>query len=116
VTANDLYHEATRRGLRLEPMDGDRLAVSPASLCPPDLADALRQHKRAILDLLESKASRLPADCAPWLHVARQVLASEFDGEGADRSTLEALAIGLRGIPHPLCRQALDRLQHRAAA
>src|ERR1035438_2897555 len=87
MTAADLCREATRRGLHLEPLDGDRLAVTPASLCPPDFADVLRQHKRAILDLLETKASRLPDDCAAWLHVARQVLAGEFDG--ADRSTVQ---------------------------
>ena len=109
MTAVDLYHEATRRGLHLQPLDGDRLAVSPASLCPPDFADVLRRHKRAILDLLETKAKRLPADCAPWLHVARQILAGEFDG--ADRSTAESLTIGLRNIGHPLCRHALERLK-----
>ena len=50
----------------------------------------------------------LPPGCLPWLGVARQVLAGEFDG--ADRSTAESLRIGLRGIPHPLCREALARL------
>jgi hypothetical protein len=85
---------------------------SPLRLCPPDLADALRQNKRAILDLLEAEAKSLPADCAPWLHVARQVLAGEF--EGADRSTVASLSIGLRRIQHSRCRQALARLQHAA--
>ena len=112
MTASDLYAEATRRGLRLQPLDGDRLAVPPASLCPPDFADVLRQHKRAILDLLEAEAKSLPADCAPWLHVARQVLEGEFDG--CDRSTAESLTIGLRRIEHPRCREALARLQHVA--
>jgi hypothetical protein len=112
MTAAELYNEATRRGLRLQPLDGGRLAVTPASLCPPDFADALRQHKRAILDLLEAEANSLPTDCAPWLHVARQVLAGEF--EGASRSTVESLSIGLRRIEHPRCRQALARLQHAA--
>jgi hypothetical protein len=111
MTAADLCREATRRGLRLKPLGGGRLAVTPASLCPPDFADMLRQHKRAILDLLETEAASLPADCAPWLHVARQVLAGEFDG--ADRSTAESLAIGLRRIRHPLTSRALDWLQGR---
>jgi len=65
MTAADLCREATRRGLHLEPLEGGRLAVTPASRCPPDFAEALRQRKRAILDLLETKASRLPPDCAP---------------------------------------------------
>ena len=94
VTALDLYREATRRGLHLEPRDGDKLAVIPGDLCPPDFADMLRQHKRELLDLLETERKGLPADCAPWLHIARQVMAGEFDG--ADRSTAESLTIGLR--------------------
>jgi hypothetical protein len=51
----------------------------------------------------------LPPDCLPWLHVAKQVLAGEF--EGADKSTTQSLTIGLRHIPHPRCREALARLQ-----
>lgn len=114
MTALDLYREATRRGLQLEPRDGGKLAVMPADRCPPDFADVLRQHKLALLALIEAQTHRLPADCAPWLHVARQILAGEFDG--ADRSMLESLTIGLHRIQHPLCRQALERLQHRTGA
>jgi hypothetical protein len=40
--------------------------------------------------------------------VARQVIAGEFDG--ADTPTIESLTIGLRGIQHPLCRNALVHL------
>ena len=54
----------------------------------------------------------LPPGCLPWLGVAWQVLAGEFDG--CDRSTAESLRIGLRGINHPLCREALARLPHVA--
>lgn len=57
-------------------------------------------------------APTLPPDCLPWLHVARQILAGEFDG--CDRSTAESLRIGLHRIPHPRCREALARLQHVA--
>ena len=68
----------------------------------------LRRHKAELLALLEAKAHSLAPDCAPWLHVAKQVLAGEF--AGADKSTVESLTIGLRGISHPLCKQALARL------
>jgi hypothetical protein len=108
MTAQTLYHEAARRGLRLEPR-GDKLAVIPADRVPPDFADVLRQHKRELMDWLEARAYHLPPDCAPWLHVARQVLAGEF--EGADRSTVESLTIGLRAVRHPLCEKALSRLK-----
>jgi hypothetical protein len=51
----------------------------------------------------------LSPDCAPWLAVAQQILAGEFDG--CDRSTRESLSIGLRSISHPACGRALMRLQ-----
>jgi hypothetical protein len=59
TTPHDLYIEATRRGLRLEPA-GDKLAVYPRGQCPPDFADTLRQHKGELLDWL----SRPP--CPGW--------------------------------------------------
>ena len=107
MSVPEVYREAAKRGLRLEPR-GDKLAVIPADQVPPDFADVLRRHKRELLDLLETKSANLPADCAPWLHVARQILAGAFGD--ADGSTREALRIGLRSINHPLCRRALQRL------
>ena len=110
MTPAELCHEAARRGLRLEPR-GDKLAVIPANRCPPEFADTLRTHKGELLSWLEARTDGLSADCVPWLHVARQVLAGEFDG--ADRSTVESLIIGVRGIQHPLLQQALIRLKGR---
>jgi hypothetical protein len=107
MTAPELYREAAQRGLRLEPR-GDKLAVIPAKRCPPEFADVLRQHKGELLVLLETWRAGLAPDEIPWLHVASQILCNEF--EGADSSTVESLTIGLRGIVHPLCRRALERL------
>lgn len=56
MTAHDLYLEASRRGLRLEPVGG-KLAVTPAKRCPPDFADVLRQHKAELLDWLSCPPS-----------------------------------------------------------
>ncbi len=103
----ELCQRAVRLGLRLEPR-GDKLAVIPAKRCPPDFAAELRQHKGELLDFLEGQAAGLAQDCAPWLHVARQILAGEFDG--ADSSTVASLKIGLRSIQHQTCQQALARL------
>ena len=102
-----LIQEASRLGLRLEAR-GEVLRVVPGDLCPPDFADKLRAKKPAILAILEAKAAHLTPDCAPWLHVARQILAGEF--EGADGSTIQSLTIGLRGIKHPDCQHAIERL------
>jgi hypothetical protein len=107
MTAFEIYREATKRGLRLEPR-GDKLAVIPASHCPPEFADLLRQHKGEILSWFEARAAGLAPDCLPWLHVAYQILAGEFDG--CDSSTRESLTIGLRSVPHPLACRSLDRL------
>ena len=102
-----LLKEATRLGLRLKPR-GPGLRVIPGNRCPPDFADKLRANKSAILDLLEARSLHLPDDCAPWLYVARQILAGKF--EGADGSTIQSLTIGLRGIKHPDCQHAMERL------
>lgn len=51
TTPHDIYLEATRRGLRLEPA-GDMLAVLPKGKCPPDFRDVLRQHKAELLNWL----------------------------------------------------------------
>jgi hypothetical protein len=105
--AQILVDEAPVWGIRLE-RNGGKLVISPASKCPPHLRELLREHKVEILDLLEAKADGLAPDCAPWLHVAKQVINGEF--VGADSSLRESLAIGLRGIAHPVCRDALKRL------
>jgi len=108
MTTTELYQEAVRRGLRLEPR-GNKLAVIPGDRVPPDFANALRQHKREILSLLEEQAAGLAPDCAPWLYVAKQILAGEF--EKADSSTVASVTIGLRSIPHPLFVRALAWLK-----
>lgn len=107
MTAKTLINRAAELGLRLEPR-GDKLAVIPGNRVPPEFADTLRQHKGELLDWLEACAAGLAPDCAAWLHVARQILAGEFDG--ADSSTVASLKIGLHSIPHPLCVRALARL------
>ncbi len=112
MTAQQLYAEATNRGLRLEPR-GTKLAVIPANRCPPEFADVLRQHKRELLDWLETKDSHPSPDCMPWLHVARQILGGEF--AGCDDSTRASLAIGLGSVLHPLCARALERLQAQSS-
>ena len=108
MMARELYSEAAKRGLRLESR-GDKLAVIPANRCPPDFADVLREHKAELLTWLETKSANVPPDCVPWLHIARQILAGEFDG--ADRSTVESLRMGLQNIAHPLCTKAFAKLQ-----
>ncbi len=108
TSPHELCQRAARLGLRLEAR-GDKLAVVPARKCPPDFAEVLLQHKRGILSLLEGQAAGLAADCAPWLHIAKQIFAGEFDR--ADKSTVESVSIGLRGIAHPLCRRALEHLR-----
>jgi hypothetical protein len=106
-TPQDLFVEAIRRGLRLESA-GDKLAVIPKGKCPPDFADTLREHKRELLDWLETRTNQLTTDQVSWLHISRQILADEF--EGADSSTVASVSIGLRSILHPLCQRALERL------
>lgn len=107
-TATDLLRRCRAAGLTLR-RDGDRISIKPARCCSPELLAAIRAAKPAILDLLEVEASPLPADCIPWVHIARQVLAGEF--AGADGSTATSVMIGLRAVNHPLCRRALNQLK-----
>lgn len=111
TTPHEIYLEAARRGLRLEPRE-NKLAVIPKGKCPPDFAAVLLQHKFELLDLLEAQTLNLKPDCAPWLRVARRVNEGEFDGI-MDDSVRGALEIGLRSIPHPICQRALARLQQQ---
>jgi hypothetical protein len=98
-----------RLGLRLW-VEGDRIGIAPKENIPDGLLDEIRRAKPALLPLVrEGTRYELPPDCLPWLHVARQILAGEFDG--ADRSTVDSLVIGLRGIPHPACREALAKVK-----
>lgn len=83
-TAPQIVRAVTALGGRIEPA-GDRLRT-----------------------LLPAKSANLPPDCAPWLHIARQVLAGEFDD--ADHCLVESLTIGLRATRYPDCQQALARL------
>jgi hypothetical protein len=106
--AHHLLLHCRAAGLTLQ-RNGAHLSIRPVRLVTPDLLVALRAHKPALLLMLEAEAARLPHDCGPWLHVARQVLAGEFDG--GDRSLLESLFIGVRSIPHPSCQQARARLE-----
>jgi hypothetical protein len=106
--AETICREARRWNLRLE-LRGDKIAVIPGSKAPPQFIELVRENKAALLSWLEATGAGLPRDQAPWLHVAKQVLAGEFDG--ADGRTRESLTIGLRTINHPTCRQALARLQ-----
>jgi len=105
--AKNILTHCRRSGLRLWRVN-DQVAVAPGSLCPPGLLATLRMHKKALLDLLEAEEVCLCPDKVPWVHVARQILAGEFDG--CDGSTRESLTIGLRNIPHPFCQRALERL------
>jgi hypothetical protein len=102
-----LYRRAIDLGLQLE-QRGDKLAVIPRAKCPADFAEELRRHKPELLAMLEGRRAKLPPDCWPWIDVAKQVLAGDFNN--ADSSTVESLTIGLRGIDHELCRKAFAKL------
>jgi hypothetical protein len=105
--AAEILHRCRAAGLTLR-RNGDRLDIRPARLVTPELLARIRAAKPVLLDLLEAESARLAPDCAPWLHVAKQILSGEF--VGADRCLLESLLIGVRNIPHPLCQHARARL------
>jgi hypothetical protein len=107
--AASILGRCCRLGLKLW-AEGDRIGIAPRGRIPPDLREQIRAAKPELLPVLREGVG-LPSDCVPWLHVALQILAGEFDG--CDSSTCESLTIGLRSIAHPLCREALERLRAR---
>ena len=107
IMAQILIDEAPAWGVKLG-RRGDMLSITPPGKCPSEFKELLRENKVEILSLLEAEDDGLARDQAPWVWVARQVLAGEF--EGADGSTREAVFIGLRSVQHPLCKQALEKL------
>lgn len=95
MTAQDLFREASRRGLRLESV-GDKLAVTPANLCPPDFAAVLREHKGELLDWLNRPPcpgwQAIPPDTLPLAPIEprptphdRQRMIDYLLRQGADR-------------------------------
>lgn len=102
----DILSRCHRLGLSLW-AEGDRIGIAPKKSIPPGLLDEIRAAKPDVLALVRDGEALTP-DQLPWLHVARQVLAGEFDG--CDRSMRESVVIGLRSIPHPLAWRALELL------
>ncbi len=100
--AKRLLAECEQRGLQLEPR-GQMLFVAPEENTTPKIVAQLRRHKLEIIASLEAKQR------ATWTHVAKQILAGEFDG--ADNSAVASLTIGLRGVIDPQCQLALARLE-----
>ncbi len=107
-SAAELLIHCRAAGLKFR-RNGDCIDIRPARLITPELLARIRANKPGLLALLETEAAHLPPDCAPWLHIARQVLAGEFNG--GDRSLLGSLLIGVRTINHPVCQQARSRLE-----
>ena len=107
MTTIEVIRRATQLGLTLS-SKGPKLVVSPAARVPREFVPILLEHKPAILEWLASGSVAFRPDELPWIHVARQVLAGEF--EGANDSLRRSIAIGLRSIRHSICRAALARI------
>jgi hypothetical protein len=130
----EVYRRAQALGLRVE-TDGCDLLVIPACKVPPDFVEELKAHKPELVAWLSRPTASTPAEDLPgdeilhrfpsltcpriqpirrggtteqWIHIAKQIASGEFGG--ADASTIEALFIGLRSIPHPTAREALRKL------
>ena len=105
-----ILDQCRRLGLRVS-AEGDPTGIAPKGSVPVDLRELTSAAKPFLLPILRDGAG-LRSDCVPWLHIGQQILAGKFDG--ANRGTVGSLTIGLRNIPHPLCRRALERLPVRS--
>lgn len=64
MTVTALLSELERRGVRLQ-TDGSRVGFSPAGAVTPDLRQAIREHKPALLKLLSPPTGDSTFDDAP---------------------------------------------------
>ena len=66
MTANEVYQEATRRGIHLRPK-GDKLQVYPANKCPEELLSTIRKHKAELITFLDNPpgCDAVPPDDLP---------------------------------------------------
>jgi len=96
MTALQLVHEAARRGLTLKPAGLDRLAVTPARLCPPEFANMLREHKPELLSLLSvGNPNNLPEVVTPHrpLSERERALLVRWCGTGNHPLIIEAISL-----------------------
>ncbi len=101
MRTDEIISEASRLGVAIALAPDGYLEVFPADRVPRDFLAAVRERKAELRACLEARA--------PWLHAAKQILLREFDG--CDGSTRRKLTAGLRCVPHPLARRALETLK-----
>jgi hypothetical protein len=66
LTPIEILQQASERGLRLTAVGND-LHVNPGRLCPPELAQTLREHKTHVVALLRAQGIR-------WIEVYSEAL------------------------------------------
>ena len=93
-----LLGELKARGMRLEPHPTAVIVDHPIGTLTPDIVREVAAHKEELRAWLNTG------------HLAKQVLAAEFDG--ATDETVVRLVRILKTARHPLARPALERLLH----
>ena len=116
MTPKEICKKAVDLGWRLELLRDGRIAaysIPRGKDMPPELDAAIEANKDSIQSLLlGDPCAGLGEGCLPWLYLARQVIAGEFDG--LDRKTLHRLMVGFEDIGNPLCHEAIKRLKKAA--
>ena len=83
--AETICAEARRWSVRLERRSGN-IAVIPAGRAPAEYLQLIRANKSAVISWLEAIEAGLQRDQAGWMHTAKQVLLSEWDGGDSVRT------------------------------
>jgi hypothetical protein len=106
MKALEIYREATKRGLRIQPA-GDKLAVFPKGHCPADFAEVLREHKAELLQWLTSPP------CPGWQAVPPTDLPLNrlrpCPARSAARSVMAYIVRQIGSEPCLLCEWCLKR-------
>lgn len=104
MTAEQMFHLAEKRGIRLEYWNDRGMSITPVSM-PPKFRRVLMAHEKKLIPFLRERAR-------PWLHLCKGILLGEFDASPIDtvariRSMLE------QHCGHPLVDSALLRLMQK---
>jgi hypothetical protein len=102
MTPRQIFNEAKRRGIHLEPDAPDKLAYWPPDKLDPEFRAVLLANKSILIPWLKKRF-------APQLHLAKEILQGEFSG--ATREEIFDLFRAMQHSRHPIVEKAREKLR-----
>jgi hypothetical protein len=102
MTPRQIFNEAKRRGIHLEPDAPGKLAYWPPDKLDPEFRAVLLANKSILIPYLKKEKLRV-------CHIAKQILAGEFCG--ATREGIFDLFRAMQHSRHPTVEKAREKLR-----